>query len=118
MKKFIALILAAMLCMLACSAVAANLKVGVIVVGDETGIVVDADVQGTIALDLYDTMHGMTYQAYALSGAIYDPAAELTEEEKAASLGFSLISNHAFVDGNKRIGIFALMMFMKIKILF
>ncbi len=28
-----------------------------------------------------------------------------TKEEKAARLGFSLISNHAFVDGNKRIGI-------------
>ena len=28
-----------------------------------------------------------------------------TKEEKAASLGYSLISNHAFVDGNKRIGV-------------
>ena len=28
-----------------------------------------------------------------------------TKEEKGARLGFSLISNHAFVDGNKRIGI-------------
>ena len=28
-----------------------------------------------------------------------------TKEEKAARLGYSLISNHAFVDGNKRIGI-------------
>ena len=37
-----------------------------------------------------------------------------TLEEKAARLGYALISNHAFVDGNKRIGIFALMMFMKI----
>ena len=27
-----------------------------------------------------------------------------TKEEKAARLGYSLISNHAFVDGNKRIG--------------
>ena len=27
-----------------------------------------------------------------------------TKEEKAARLGFSLISNHAFLDGNKRIG--------------
>ena len=26
-----------------------------------------------------------------------------TKEEKAARLGYSLISNHAFVDGNKRI---------------
>ena len=37
-----------------------------------------------------------------------------TLEEKAARLGYSLISNHAFVDGNKRIGIFALIFFMKI----
>ena len=28
-----------------------------------------------------------------------------TKEEKAARLGFTLVSNHAFVDGNKRIGL-------------
>lgn len=28
-----------------------------------------------------------------------------SKEEKAARLGFELISNHAFVDGNKRIGV-------------
>ena len=28
-----------------------------------------------------------------------------SKEEKAAKLGYSLISNHAFVDGNKRIGV-------------
>lgn len=27
-----------------------------------------------------------------------------TKEEKGARLGYALISNHAFVDGNKRIG--------------
>lgn len=27
-----------------------------------------------------------------------------TKQEKAARLGYTLISNHAFVDGNKRIG--------------
>lgn len=37
-----------------------------------------------------------------------------TVEEKAARIGFSLIANHAFVDGNKRIGIFALLIFLKI----
>ena len=36
MKKLIALILAAVLCMAACVAMAADLKVGVILVGDET----------------------------------------------------------------------------------
>lgn len=30
-------------------------------------------------------------------------------EEKAARLSYALISNHAFVDGNKRIGILALL---------
>ena len=36
-----------------------------------------------------------------------------TKEEKAASLGFSLISNHAFVDGNKRIGIYVMLTFLE-----
>ena len=36
MKKLIALVLAAMLCLFACAAMAENLKIGVIVVGDET----------------------------------------------------------------------------------
>ena len=35
-------------------------------------------------------------------------------EEKAARLGHSLIANHAFVDGNKRIGIFALLVFLEV----
>ena len=34
-----------------------------------------------------------------------------TKEEKGARLGFSLISNHAFVDGNKRIGMYVLLTF-------
>ena len=37
-----------------------------------------------------------------------------TTQEKGARLGFSLISNHAFVDGNKRIGIFVLLIFLEI----
>lgn len=35
-----------------------------------------------------------------------------SKEEKAARLGFSLISNHPFVDGNKRIGCHAMLMFL------
>ena len=35
-----------------------------------------------------------------------------TLAEKAARLGFSLISNHAFVDGNKRIGMLAMLTFL------
>ena len=37
-----------------------------------------------------------------------------TIEEKAARLGYSLISNHAFVDGNKRIGVLILLVFLEI----
>ena len=37
-----------------------------------------------------------------------------TTEEKGARMCFSLISNHAFVDGNKRIGVLALMTFLEL----
>ena len=36
-----------------------------------------------------------------------------TKEEKGAKLGYSLISNHAFVDGNKRIGMYVLLTFLE-----
>ncbi len=36
-----------------------------------------------------------------------------TKEEKAARLGYTLISNHAFVDGNKRIGIYVMLSFLE-----
>ena len=37
-----------------------------------------------------------------------------TKLEKAARLGFSLISNHAFVDGNKRIGMYIMLMLLEL----
>jgi len=37
-----------------------------------------------------------------------------TPEEKAARMGYTLISNHAFVDGNKRIGIFIMLIFLEV----
>jgi len=37
-----------------------------------------------------------------------------SKEEKAAKLGYSLISNHAFVDGNKRIGVFVMLSFLEL----
>ena len=36
-----------------------------------------------------------------------------TKEEKGARLGFSLISNHSFLDGNKRIGIYVMLSFLE-----
>ena len=35
-----------------------------------------------------------------------------TKEEKAAKLCHSLVSNHAFVDGNKRIGVYIMLSFL------
>ena len=37
-----------------------------------------------------------------------------TVEETAARLGYTLISNHAFVDGNKRIGVFIMLTFLEV----
>ncbi len=37
-----------------------------------------------------------------------------TKEEKGARLGFNLVSNHAFVDGNKRIGLLVMLSFLEI----
>ena len=37
-----------------------------------------------------------------------------TKEEKAAKICCSLISNHAFVDGNKRIGMYVLLTFLEV----
>ena len=36
-----------------------------------------------------------------------------TTEEKGARIGYSLISNHAFVDGNKRIGVHVMLSFLE-----
>ena len=35
------------------------------------------------------------------------------KEEKGARLGYTLISNHAFVDGNKRIGVYVMLSFLE-----
>ena len=37
-----------------------------------------------------------------------------SKEEKAAKLGHSLITNHAFVDGNKRIGMYIMLSFLEL----
>lgn len=37
-----------------------------------------------------------------------------TKEEKAANLCYSLVSNHAFVDGNKRIGVYVMLSFLEL----
>jgi len=37
-----------------------------------------------------------------------------TKEEKGARIGYALISNHAFVDGNKRIGVYVMLTFLEV----
>ena len=35
-------------------------------------------------------------------------------EEKAAKLAFSIIKNHPFIDGNKRIGLYVMLVFLEL----
>ena len=37
-----------------------------------------------------------------------------SKEEKGARLGYCLISNHAFVDGNKGIGVYVMLTFLEV----
>ena len=37
-----------------------------------------------------------------------------SKEEMGARLGYNLISNHAFVDGNKRIGMYVMLTFLEV----
>ena len=58
-------------------------------------------------LDLLDSALASAFQTF--DGVELYP----TKEEKAARIGYSLISNHAFVDGNKRIGMYILLTFLE-----
>ena len=58
-------------------------------------------------LDLLDSALSSAFQTFG--GQELYP----TKEEKGARLGFSLISNHAFVDGNKRIGMYVMLTFLE-----
>ena len=59
-------------------------------------------------MKLLDSSINQVYQTF--------DGAELykTKEEKAARLGFSLVSNHAFVDGNKRIRMLVMLTFLEL----
>ena len=57
---------------------------------------------------LLDSSLGSIFQTFG--GVEFYP----TKEEKGARLGYSLISNHAFVDGNKRIGMYIMLTFLEV----
>ena len=56
-------------------------------IGSDTGLVLDVDLGAFFANAVYDDLHGMTYQAYDLAGAIYDPAAELGDYVRGGANG-------------------------------
>ena len=78
-------------------------------------------------IDLHDKLiertggsHGLRDKSL-LESAIYsamsgfaDSEAYPSVEEKAARLMFSLTNNHAFIDGNKRIGVFTMLMTLQL----
>lgn len=51
---------------------------------------------------------------YSAQASFDDVEVYPTVEEKAARLAYSIISNHAFVDGNKRIGVFVMLMTLRL----
>ncbi len=56
---------------------------------------------------------GLLESALAQPSATFDGAdLHATVIEKAAALGFALVANHAFVDGNKRVGHAAMEVFL------
>ena len=59
-------------------------------------------------LDLLDSALESAFQTF--DGVELYP----TKEEKGARIGYALISNHAFVDGNKRIGMLVMMTFLEV----
>lgn len=59
-------------------------------------------------IELLDSALSSAYQTFG--GEELYP----TLQEKAARLGFSLISNHPFVDGNKRIGMYIMLVFLEV----
>ncbi len=66
---------------------------------------------GSNGLRDYGLLESAVFSALSSFG---DKEAYPTIEEKAARLIFSLVSNHAFVDGNKRIGVLVMLMTLKL----
>ena len=66
----------------------------------------DGGTAGVRDFNLLDSALNNCYQTF--DGKELYPS----KEEKAAILGYSLVSNHAFVDGNKRIGLLIMLSFL------
>lgn len=64
--------------------------------------------EGVIDMGLLDSALSACYATF--DGKELFPS----KEEKAARLGIGLVSNHAFVDGNKRIGMYIMLSFLEV----
>ena len=51
---------------------------------------------------------------FSINASFEDVERYATVEEKAARLAFALISNHPFADGNKRVGVLAMLMTLRL----
>ncbi len=51
---------------------------------------------------------------YSANGGFGDEERYPTIEEKSARLAYAIVSNHAFIDGNKRIGVLVLLMTLRL----
>lgn len=72
-------------------------------IAEETG--------GSVGIRDEDLLESALESAFAgFDGQEFYP----TKEEKGARLGYTLISNHAFVDGNKRIGVYVMLTFLEV----
>ena len=63
---------------------------------------------GVRDMGLLDAALSSAYQTFG--GTEFYP----TVEEKAAKIGSNLVANHAFVDGNKRIGLLIMLTFLEV----
>ena len=72
-------------------------------IAEETGGSMGVRDEGLLESDLESAFSGF-------GGREFYP----TKEEKGARLGYALISNHAFVDGNKRIGVYIMLTFLEV----
>ena len=70
-----------------------------VLIGDETGVIIDVSLPYALAHNLAQTLIGTAYQPYTMSGAIYDPAAELGDYVRSGSDVASVLYSEAALLG-------------------
>ena len=70
-----------------------------VLIGDETGVIIDVNLPYALAHNLAQALIGTTYQPYTMSGAIYDPAAELGDYVRSGSDVASVLYSEAALLG-------------------